>query len=155
MEGGEVVWSFRSRVIVSRVVLVPEHFSPRSFRSSHFSLGSFRSRVVRFRVISIPGCFSYGSCRSQVILVSAHSASDRIGPCRFGPRSFRSTDVSVLNRFSPGSFRSHVDNFSPGSFRIGRFRPCRFCLGSWLYMCHLPTYLLTYLYIRLVDHFGT
>ena len=130
----------------SRVVSVPGRFGPWSFQSRIvsnrvISIQSFRFGVVLIPGVFGPGSFGPGSFRLRVISVPGRfvSASGHSGPGRFGS----------------GSFRSHVVHFSPGSFRTGHFRPCRFGLGSWLYMCYLPTYLLTYLYMRLADHFGT
>ena len=156
------------------VVSVPGHFgSPVVSVPGRFGSWSFQSGVVSNRVISIQSFWFLGF-RSRVFSVPGH----------FGPGSFRSRVVSATGHFGPGSFLSRVIQpwfclglgpFGHGSFRSRSFRsrghfdptalisvPGRFgpgvsdCVPSVSdHSCICATYLLTYLYMRLVDHFGT
>ena len=92
--------------------------------TGHFGPGSFRSRVYQPRFVS-----------DRVVSASGH----------FGPGSFRFRVVSVPGHFDRTSFIS-----VPGRFRPGRFRPCRLFSDHG---CICATYIPTYLYLKLVDHF--
>ena len=138
-------WSFQSQVVLNWVIST----------HSHFGLGLFQSRVF-----SVPGHFSLGLFRSQVVSVTGHFRPESFrfrviqpqfvsrvvsAPGHFGPGSFELISVPGRSVSVRGVFRSHVILVQiisvSGRFGRGHFRPCRFGLGSWLYMClHLLSY---------------